>query len=1031
MNGFELLIKLNGIEDFDKLKAGINSANKEITDQIKLLTQLNGLNKTANNNQSSYSKTEQKIKSYNKALKENYDAQKKNVQVSKEVVSSQNDVSNSMQKMTGISLKATAAIAAIFAGAMALGGLKNLIADMSNLAGTTEKYIAILSNLEGSSKKAYESLEKMNSLSKDLAVPANQMTEAYVKLKSYGLDPTEKSLRTVFDTAAGSGKDAIQYVEALADAVVGENERLKEFGVRASRGLEETIFTWTDVSGKTKSIVSKNNSEMINSTIDAIFNERYAGQAEKMKNTYEGVQMMMQSTIAKSKETLVTQSGIFEGLKNSMKIITETVEILMKDIDITNYSDEITNSFMYIVEKGSYLVPAFKAIGNAITLTYSALSLSFSGISRIITDSVSGIQKAYNYYKYYNNEISEFELKQLNFVIDKKNEQDVKKIIEGARNDIKSINKDFEDIKLILPDHDKLLDNISKIPDKLKKVSEESNKIKGDGIGQFMTEEDIKNQKKLEDNYIQGQIQLLKVRGSEREAAMLDLNQRLIKMQKDYGYDMTQIEEIKASEILRIDKEISDKKEKDLKKIKDDNERRLKEQNDYLKTTLENEIKYYRETKNFAKEAEAQLTKYKIDLKEKGFKEGSDRYIELVKIEEKRLIDIRQESIKKEADEEYQRTDRKLAALETYYSTVGNYIKENEIKLQRQLNGLNLNEDLTESQKAEMSVELKTKNASDELVREAQKNKKYLDIMKRDEEAFNEEIKVLREQLKAEKYTEIQIEEMINQKRLDFQKEYRKEITDQMTLQEALNAQMQNSAQDMQNRILTTAQLAASATGSVLNKMEEGLTNFFDASSDGFMNLEELSKSVVQNILTDISKLMAKQAAASIMSAAMGGGGFSFFANGGAFTSSGVQAFANGGAFAGGKVTAFANGGSFTNSIASSPTLAPMALFGEAGPEAIMPLKRDSQGRLGVSADMSSLINPVTRNGSIGSSGNTNSNVVVSTNVIINNNANVSLTERKDDKGNQIIDIDEIDARLANKARGNNSKFADVMRSKN
>lgn len=28
-------------------------------------------------------------------------------------------------------------------------------------------------------------------------------------------------------------------------------------------GLEETIFTWTDVSGKTKSIVYKNNYEMI------------------------------------------------------------------------------------------------------------------------------------------------------------------------------------------------------------------------------------------------------------------------------------------------------------------------------------------------------------------------------------------------------------------------------------------------------------------------------------------------------------------------------------------------------------------------------------------------------------------------------------------------------------------------------------------------------------------------------------------------------------------------------------------------
>ncbi|MCG8292373.1 phage tail tape measure protein [Pseudomonas entomophila] len=46
----------------------------------------------------------------------------------------------------------------------------------------------------------------------------------------------------------------------------------------------------------------------------------------------------------------------------------------------------------------------------------------------------------------------------------------------------------------------------------------------------------------------------------------------------------------------------------------------------------------------------------------------------------------------------------------------------------------------------------------------------------------------------------------------------------------------------------------------------------------------------------------------------------------------------------------FAKGGAFTNSVASGPTLAPMALFGEAGPEAIMPLTRGADGALGVRA---------------------------------------------------------------------------------
>ncbi|MEC3912189.1 phage tail length tape measure family protein [Sphingobium sp. CR2-8] len=62
--------------------------------------------------------------------------------------------------------------------------------------------------------------------------------------------------------------------------------------------------------------------------------------------------------------------------------------------------------------------------------------------------------------------------------------------------------------------------------------------------------------------------------------------------------------------------------------------------------------------------------------------------------------------------------------------------------------------------------------------------------------------------------------------------------------------------------------------------------------------------------------------------------------------------FANGGAF--GTPTQFANGGAFTNSVVTSPTLfrfangAALGEMGEAGPEAIMPLKRGPNGSLGV-----------------------------------------------------------------------------------
>lgn len=67
----------------------------------------------------------------------------------------------------------------------------------------------------------------------------------------------------------------------------------------------------------------------------------------------------------------------------------------------------------------------------------------------------------------------------------------------------------------------------------------------------------------------------------------------------------------------------------------------------------------------------------------------------------------------------------------------------------------------------------------------------------------------------------------------------------------------------------------------------------------------------------------------------------------------GASPYAKGAMFADG-IEKFAKGGMFTNSIVNSPTLFKFAkgtgLMGEAGPEAIMPLTRDSTGRLGVQA---------------------------------------------------------------------------------
>lgn len=109
----------------------------------------------------------------------------------------------------------------------------------------------------------------------------------------------------------------------------------------------------------------------------------------------------------------------------------------------------------------------------------------------------------------------------------------------------------------------------------------------------------------------------------------------------------------------------------------------------------------------------------------------------------------------------------------------------------------------------------------------------------------------------------------------------------------------------------------------------------------GKLNFKELTAS----ILSDIAKIAAKQATNAILGKLIGVG-ISAFSG----APSAVQA--KGGGWSGG-TQFFAQGGAFTNSIVSTPTAFGMSgggrgVMGEAGPEAIVPLARASDGSLGV-----------------------------------------------------------------------------------
>ena len=130
---------------------------------------------------------------------------------------------------------------------------------------------------------------------------------------------------------------------------------------------------------------------------------------------------------------------------------------------------------------------------------------------------------------------------------------------------------------------------------------------------------------------------------------------------------------------------------------------------------------------------------------------------------------------------------------------------------------------------------------------------------------------------------------------------------------------------------------------SMMETIEGHITNGFMAMIDGSSSVEDAFKGMLRNILLAIYRQQVAEPAAEGIGNLLRKGAMAIF-GGGQTTAS-----AYGNVFQNGSVKAFADGG-----IVSSPTFFPMSngtgLMGEAGPEAIMPLKRGLNGKLGVEA---------------------------------------------------------------------------------
>ena len=232
-----------------------------------------------------------------------------------------------MQNLQHRTAAAAKTLAWYGAGATAvMGGGAWFAKSVMATARAFENYGTVLETLEGSSEKAKASMAWISDFAAKTPYELAEVNEAFVQLKAYGMDPMKDGLLTSLgDTAAAMKKPVMQAVEAIADAITGENERLKEFGIKASKAGGQITYSYTDKDGKQQ--LAKANAENraeIQKTLQTIWNSKFGGAMDKLSLTWDGMVSNLSDQWERFK-LMVADAGVFDYLKDKLTGLLDTV----------------------------------------------------------------------------------------------------------------------------------------------------------------------------------------------------------------------------------------------------------------------------------------------------------------------------------------------------------------------------------------------------------------------------------------------------------------------------------------------------------------------------------------------------------------------------------------------------------------------------------------------------------------------------------------------------------------------------------
>lgn len=169
-------------------------------------------------------------------------------------------------------------------GVFAFAAVQSFVGKVVEARAEFEKFDAVLTNTFQSKEIGSGALAMLTEFAAKTPYQLNELTGGFIKLVNRGIYPTVDEMTKMGDLASSQGKSFDQLVEAIMDAQTGEFERMKEFGIKASKNGDMVKLSFK---GVTKEVA--NNEQAIKDAIIAYgAMDGVAGSMEVVSKTLGG-----------------------------------------------------------------------------------------------------------------------------------------------------------------------------------------------------------------------------------------------------------------------------------------------------------------------------------------------------------------------------------------------------------------------------------------------------------------------------------------------------------------------------------------------------------------------------------------------------------------------------------------------------------------------------------------------------------------------------------------------------------------------